>query len=162
MSQVASTRLGFLRNTVVFSRSFFKSYLKNGTAHLFLLVVLLSPILTFCSNASQSSLTVTRTHASVTANLPSPLGTSQFSPGITQVDNTLNYPSGNNDLAAINNVKSLIKNAIPYENTHIMAWGVDDPWPDPSQTEPNNWSSLDSRILHCHGDVAECRKKEGY
>ncbi len=27
-----------------------------------------------------------------------------------------------------------------------MAWGVDDPWPDPSQAEPRNWSSLDNRL----------------
>jgi len=27
-----------------------------------------------------------------------------------------------------------------------MAWGVDDPWPDPSQAEPGNWSTLDSRL----------------
>lgn len=83
---------------------------------------------------------------SVTINVSSPDGVSQFSPGISQVDTTLDYPSGNNSLKAVDNVKSLIKNAIPYENTPIMAWGLPDPWPSPSQKEPGNWSALDSRL----------------
>lgn len=74
----------------------------------------------------------------------SPVGTSQFSPGMTNVDNTLDYPWGNNDLAAVNNVKSLIKQAIPYKNIALMGWGRADPWPDPSQAEPSDWSFLDS------------------
>jgi len=43
-------------------------------------------------------------------------------------------------------VKSLIKQAIPYINTPIMAWGVGDPWPNPSQAEPTNWGDLDKRM----------------
>lgn len=65
----------------------------------------------------------TEPSAKVTIDFSSPIGTSQFSPGISYVDDTLNYPWGNNDLAAVNNVKSLITEAIPYENTPIMAWG---------------------------------------
>ena len=82
----------------------------------------------------------------VSINLSSPIGTSQFSPGLTYVDNTLDYPWGSNNPTAVNHVKSLIKQAIPYENTHIMAWGVSDLWPDPSQAEPSNWHDLDDRL----------------
>lgn len=83
---------------------------------------------------------------SVTVDCSAPTGISQFSPGITHVDNTLNYPSGNNNSRAIENVKSLIKQGIPFENTHIMAWGAPDPWPDPSQPEPSDWGYLDGRL----------------
>ena len=148
----------FSEDTVLFSRHSFMSYLKNRTRCIFLLLLLLSPLLTCCSNSNSNrsaSSGATRSNPSATApppspsatvNLPPSIGTSQFSPGITLVDNTINYPWGDNDLAAVNRVKSLIKNAIPYENTPIMAWGVDDPWPDPSQQEPGNWSSLDTRM----------------
>ena len=90
-------------------------------------------MLTFCINAAQPSVTVTIDHSS-------PVGNSQFTPGISLVDNSLNYPWGNNDFDAVKRVKSLIKNAIPFENTYIMAWGISDPWPDPSQHEPSDWS----------------------
>lgn len=82
----------------------------------------------------------------VTIDLSSPLITSQFATGMTLVDNSLTYPYNNNDIAAISNVKSLISKGITYINTPIMAWGVDDPWPDPSQPEPTNWASLDARM----------------
>ena len=83
---------------------------------------------------------------SITVNNTSPLGTSSFSPGMTYVDNSLVYPSGANDPTAIQNVKSLIGGAIPYQNTPIMGWGLPDPWPDPSSPEPTNWSALDARL----------------
>jgi hypothetical protein len=79
-----------------------------------------------------------------------PITTSQFSPGITYIDNTVDYPWDNNDHAAVNRVKSLIRHAIPYQNTAIMAWGAPDPWPDPSQPEPKDWSYLDSRMKLIH------------
>jgi hypothetical protein len=72
----------------------------------------------------------------------SPAGISQFSPGISLVDGSLK----NYDPRAISNVKSLIEPGISFENTSIMAWGVDDPWPDPFQAEPSNWSSLDKNL----------------
>src|SRR5262249_33872610 len=83
---------------------------------------------------------------SVTIDRATIVGTSQLSPGISLVDNTLDSSSSDNDINAINNAKSLIKQAIPYENTSIMAWGAPDPWPDPSQAEPSNWSYLDDRL----------------
>jgi hypothetical protein len=46
----------------------------------------------------------------------------------------------------VNNARSLLKPLAHYVNTHIMAWGVDDPWPDPAQSEPTNWGSLDYRM----------------
>lgn len=82
----------------------------------------------------------------VTVDLSSPLLTSQFATGMTLVDNSLTYPYNNNDIVAISNVKTLISKGITYINTPIMAWGVDDPWPDPSQPNPTNWASLDARV----------------
>lgn len=120
----------------------FKLYVKCwkiAVTNLFLFVILFSPLLTFCSNAATSSV-------KVAVDFSSPAGTSQFSPGISHVDTTLSYPWEDNNLAAVNNAKSLIKRAIPYENTPIMAWGIDDPWPDPSQAEPSDWNSLDKRM----------------
>lgn len=105
------------------------------------LVLFLSPLLSFCSSSQAS-----QTSVDVNVNLSSPIGTSQFSPAMTMVDNSLNYPWGNNSRAAINNVKSLVTNGISYVDTPIMAWGVADLWPNPAQSGPTNWSYLDSRM----------------
>lgn len=88
---------------------------------------------------SPSSLKVTINHSTI-------IGTSNFSPGISLIDGTLKYSWYQNDPAAIDNVKSLIRRATSYENTHIMAWGAPDPWPNPSQAEPSDWSYLDDRL----------------
>ena len=124
---------------------------------LFLLGILLVLFLSSCSQTTSSD-EVQRTPTAstesgkndsaihVTIDRSSPSGTSQFSPGITHIDSSLNYPWDNNDSNAVNNVKSLIRQGISYENTQIMAWGAPDPWPDPSQPEPSNWSYLDSRL----------------
>ncbi|MFL5591548.1 MAG: hypothetical protein ACJ8DI_28385, partial [Ktedonobacteraceae bacterium] len=76
----------------------------------------------------------------------SPTTKSSFSPGFSQVDNSLNYPWGTNDQAAVTSAKALITNGIPFMNQHIMAWGVDDIWPDPSTADPSNWSPLDTQM----------------
>ncbi len=83
---------------------------------------------------------------SVSVDLSSPAGTSNFSPGFTIVDTSLNYPQDNNDSTAVQNARTLLKGLGGYVNTSIMAWGVDDPWPDPALKEPTNWSSLDARM----------------
>lgn len=113
--------------------------LNNRATTLFLLVALCLSILIFLPIARLRSM-------STAIDFSSSISTSQFSPGVTHVDASLNYPWDSNDLAAVNRVKSLIKQAIPYENTPIMAWGAPDPWPDPSQPEPGNWSYLDGRL----------------
>lgn len=82
----------------------------------------------------------------IAVDLASSIGRSRFSPGMTYADNSLDYPWGDNDLTAIQNVKSLIGDAIPFQNTPIMAWGLPDPWPDPSTPDPSNWSALDARL----------------
>jgi len=87
----------------------------------------------------------TEADVSVDVDLTSPLLTSQFAPGISLIDTSLDVQPGNN-LAAVNNAKSLIKQSMPYVDTPIMAWGAPDPWPDPNQPEPTNWSYLDSRL----------------
>src|SRR6266699_442934 len=129
----------FLRRPNLFFKLFVMRHLKNAATNHFLLVILLLPLLTYCVNT-------TGPLVKIPTDFSSPIGTSHFSPGISHVDTTLNYPWDNNDPTAVKNVKSLIKHAIAYENTPIMAWGVDDPWPDPSQAEPGNWSTLDSRL----------------
>jgi hypothetical protein len=123
----------------LFFNLFVMRRLKKAATNHFLLVILLLPLLTYCINT-------TGPLVKVPTDFSSPVGTSHFSPGISQVDTTLNYPWDNNDPTAVKNVKSLIKQAITYENTPIMAWGVDDPWPDPSRADPSNWSTLDSRL----------------
>jgi hypothetical protein len=113
------------------------------------LILMFSLLLAACSNGTAfSSEPVQNAVADVkvTVNTHTSTGVSQFSPGITHVDQGLDYPLGNNNLSAINNAKSLIKQAFPYENTAIMAWGAPDPWPDPSQPEPTHWRYLDNRL----------------
>lgn len=145
------------------------SFSLKGVSDPFLLVILLCVILTSCSEVTipsgenQSTITGRSQHTEhaticstksdktnaairVIVDCSSPTGLSQFSPGISHVDNTLTYPWGNNDSSAIDNVKSLIKQGIPFENTPIMAWGAPDPWPDPSQPEPSNWGYLNGRL----------------
>jgi hypothetical protein len=122
---------------------------KRSTGRYFsLLALLFSLILAACSSSTALSEPAQNAVADVkvTVDTTTSTGVSQFSPGITHVDQGLDYPMGNNDLNAINNAKSLIKQAFPYENTSIMAWGAPDPWPDPSQPEPTNWRYLDSRL----------------
>jgi hypothetical protein len=82
----------------------------------------------------------------VTIDRSYPTGSSKFSPGITYVDNSLEYPSGNNDPAAIASAKSLLRSGVSFQNTPIMGWGLPDPWPDPSAPGPTNWGALDARL----------------
>lgn len=111
--------------------------LKHGAPILVLLLCFVPLSLNFFSAAQVVKATI---------DFSSPTSISQFSPALSLIDTTLDYPSGNNDLAAINRVKALIGSAVSYINTPIMAWGVSDPWPDPTQPEPTHWSSLDSRL----------------
>ena len=62
-------------------------YLSNNRLQYLLLFILFPSMLTFCINAAQPSVTVTIDHSS-------PVGNSQFTPGISLVDNSLNYPLG--------------------------------------------------------------------
>ncbi len=119
-----------------------KRQIQNKGLLLFLpLFMMLAFLLEGCYPADPHGLS-----ASVTVDLASPVGVSQFSPAFTLVDTSLDYPQGNNDQGAVNNARSLLKHMARYVNTQIMAWGVDDPWPDPAQSEPTNWSSLDNRM----------------
>ncbi|GCF10142.1 hypothetical protein KDI_37060 [Dictyobacter arantiisoli] len=71
--------------------------------------------------------------------------TSQFAAGITQSDNQMTQGYGNDD-CAIGKVYTQIKQGVKYMNTSIMAWGLPDPWPDPSTPNPTDWGALDARI----------------
>jgi hypothetical protein len=82
----------------------------------------------------------------VTVDRSASIVTSQFSPGISHIDDSLSTIGTHNDPTAMNNVRSLIKQGIPYQNTFIMAWGAPDPWPDPAQDEPTNWDYIDARL----------------
>jgi hypothetical protein len=70
---------------------------------------------------------------------------SQFEPGITLSDNSLDPDSGN-DTYSVNNVESMIQSGVKYMNTPIMGWGMVDPWPDPTTPGPTDWSSLDANM----------------
>jgi hypothetical protein len=134
----------------------------NGIMYLFLLVILLGPTLSSCSEATSGGIQSTpaseiqilcsiqnnnaNSAIRVTVDHSSPVGVSQFSPGISLIDDSLNYPWNNNDPGAVNSVKSLIGQGLQFENTPIMAWGAPDPWPVPSQPEPSDWGYLDGRL----------------
>jgi hypothetical protein len=141
-----------------------RNRLKNPGLHLFLFGLLLSTTLMSCTQdtarpegtqSAQGTQGIALPSqkatgkADVTVNVSSPHMTSQFAPGITYVDSSLDTQAGNNP-SAINAATSLIKQALPLQNTHIMAWGAPDPWPDPNQPEPTNWSYLDGRLQLIH------------
>lgn len=74
------------------------------------------------------------------------LRVSAFAPGVSVVDNSLDYPYGKNDPQAIARVTSLMRAGVTYQNTPIMGWGLPDPWPDPNSPGPTNWGPLDARV----------------
>src|SRR5690349_10814348 len=88
----------------------------------------------------------TSTQQIVTVDLSHPLTTSTFTTGFSQIDNSLRYPYDTNDQAAVQNAKTLIHDGLAFVNQHLMAWGSNDPWPDPAQPEPTNWGSLDAHM----------------
>lgn len=113
-----------------------------------LLAVALGPLMltTWRMPAAHPQIPTAHPDVTITVDGASPIGRSHFSPGMTHADNSLDYPWGANDRAAVENVKSLIGAAVPFQNTPIMAWGLPDPWPDPSTPEPSDWSALDARV----------------
>lgn len=72
------------------------------------------------------------------------VGTSALVPGFSQVDNSLRYPFGNNDQAAVNAARSLVGGTFGALNQPIMAWGASDPWPDAMQ--PIDLSSFQAQL----------------
>ncbi|GCE02770.1 hypothetical protein [Dictyobacter aurantiacus] len=70
---------------------------------------------------------------------------SQFAAGLTQSDNQI-MDGGSSDQCVLSSVQSMIKQGVKYVNTPIMAWGLPDPWPDPSTPGPTDWDSLDARV----------------
>lgn len=118
-------------------------YISKNIVSCFLGLALLSPLLVSCFGQSAKPKTIEG--IKVTVDTSSVLSTSQFATGITLTDTRLHDPT-QQDNAGVVAVQSLIKNAMRYENTHIMAWGLDNPWPDPAQSEPTNWAGLDSRL----------------
>jgi hypothetical protein len=106
------------------------------------MLCLLVVLLWQSSFASQRVIMTDTADITVTIDLSVQEGTSQLLTGMTHHDNSLKE----GEPTAINKAKNLIKDAISYQNTPIMAWGISDPWPDPNQTEPSNWNSLDERL----------------
>ena len=117
----------------------------KGLLLFFSVFVLLSLLLDSCHSGDSSGLS-TSVKVVQGSPTPAPIGISRFSPAYTIVDTSLDYPEGSRDQAAVNSARFLLKGMARFVNTQIMAWGVDDPWPDPSQSEPTNWSSLDSHM----------------
>src|SRR5689334_4588364 len=115
------------------------------TAFLLLVAGLVAlPILLYPGCRPDNSSSSSSVH--ITIDRTSSVGESHFSPGLTHVDDTLDASDDHSDLTAIKRVKGLIKQAITYQATPIMAWGGPDPWPDPAQHEPDDWSYLDGRL----------------
>jgi len=73
---------------------------------------------------------------------------SNFHTGISQVDNSLDFPWGFNNQTAVNNAKSLIQSGISFMNQFIQAWAAPDIWPDPTNPDPTtwDWNLLDSQM----------------
>lgn len=82
----------------------------------------------------------------VTINKNTPIGVSQFVPGMTNSNTNLFDPWAGNNHAAVQRALGLIGQGLSFVNVHMMAWGAEDPWPDPAKTEPDNWASLDRKM----------------
>lgn len=79
-----------------------------------------------------------------TVGLEGPQAVSQLSVGATHTQESI--VSGG-DAAAIVDAKSLLANGLDYQNQHIIGWGADNLWDDPSKDPSQwNWSSLDRRV----------------
>ena len=80
----------------------------------------------------------------VTVDRATTIGTSQFAPGMSQVDESLNT-SGNNS-TAVASAKALLAGGVHWMNVFTMAWSIPDIWPDPAQPGPTVWGTLDSYV----------------
>lgn len=69
--------------------------------------------------------------------------TNTFTLGMSDVDTNLIYPQSSEQASQI---KHLLAQSSSLTNIHIIGWGADDPWPDPAQPEPTNWSTLDKKL----------------
>src|SRR5947199_298340 len=110
-----------------------------------LLLISLCTLFASCADTTNPSASNAQTGLKVTVDTSSVLSTRQFAGGITLTDTMLNDPSQQEN-PVVTRVKSLIKDGIHYQNTNIMGWGLNNPWPDPAQAEPSDWSGLDSRL----------------
>ena len=79
---------------------------------------------------------------SVTVDPWQAAGVSRFAGGLTHIDQSLTW----GDAAAINSAQTVVAESTRFQNTHLMAWGAADPWPDPSTSGPTNWADLDQRV----------------
>ncbi|MEI6075257.1 MAG: hypothetical protein WCS94_06770 [Verrucomicrobiota bacterium] len=83
---------------------------------------------------------------SVAIDRTTPAGTSQFYSSFSQVDNSLDYPWTGNNQTAVSNALKLTTQGIKFVANPIMAWGVSDPWPNPTVANPTNWYYLDLQM----------------
>lgn len=84
----------------------------------------------------------------VTVNLDGPATISQFRPGISQIDLHLRTDVGNNP-DAVAAARVSFKDVATFANQHFMAWGVNDPWPNPPSSgslEPTQWATMDAQM----------------
>jgi hypothetical protein len=90
-----------------------------------------------------SQLSIESTAAiNVSINTGVSVGVSHYTSGISHVDDSL--VSGNT--LAVSSARNIVGNSTDFENTHLMAWGVADPWPDPTRANPYNWTDMDTRV----------------
>ncbi len=95
-----------------------------------------------------SSGTATITNPStltVTLDPNSILTTSKLKVGVTHTQDSLN---SSGDQTAISNARSLLTSLAIYQNQHIIGFGANNLWDDPSNTDTTtwNWSALDGRM----------------
>ena len=70
------------------------------------------------------------------------IGTSRYAAGISHMDTSLQHANSGAETSA----KTVVAQSTSVQNTHILAWGTSNPWPDPTQPGPTNWHSLDYRV----------------
>lgn len=93
-------------------------------------------------SAQRATPTPART-LTVTVNRDTPVATSQLAVGVTHVGNALDASSAP---AAASRARAILESTTIHQNQHIMGWGTDDPWPNPTDKEPTNWGTLDRRV----------------
>lgn len=127
-------------------RAVYRLWYLVGTCGMILLYMTLGACDTFQSMQHPSQGNNKAVNVSVRIDPMASRSTSMFAPGISYVDTSLFSPWDGNNAAAVSNARALLHNSVSFMNVHIMGWGADDPWPDPTQPEPENWSTLDNKL----------------
>lgn len=88
--------------------------------------------------------------AVVTIDRTQVTGTSRFVAGFTHLDNGLLAGYGGNQAEAVRRAGALLARTATYQNSHLMAFGIPDPWDQPERPLAPDWSTLDARVRLAH------------